>query len=311
MICPKCGRNVPDGMQCPCGAPVLSSNPAVNVIKTVGSSPKFFAATILYSAAILLNLIATFSMSQILDQMYYYAANYGVDPEVFYPMMNMLEGSSILGAVLTSLPSILIAVGMWLFYASCRNTQNGNVSTTGLTICKVLMYVNLVFMCFAALMMLIVFIAVIVASGNITSSMSYYGDTSGVMAGVAVVLGVLLVFAVGVIALYVVMTICCIKTINRIKASALMGTPDNRVPGFLTGYLMVIGIITGIGGVISLITSPLAGLGSLASAACLILISMVLSEYRSRMTMLLFPPVQPMYNNQNMPPYDNNQPPQQ
>ena len=49
MICPKCGRTVPDGAPCPCGAPVLSSNPAVNLMKTLGSSPKFLTAAILYS----------------------------------------------------------------------------------------------------------------------------------------------------------------------------------------------------------------------------------------------------------------------
>ena len=46
MICPKCGRTVPDGAPCPCGAPVLSSNPAVNLMKTLGSSPKFLTAAI-------------------------------------------------------------------------------------------------------------------------------------------------------------------------------------------------------------------------------------------------------------------------
>ena len=53
MICPKCGRTVPDGAPCPCGAPVLSSNPAVNRMKTLGSSPKFLTAAILCSVTVL------------------------------------------------------------------------------------------------------------------------------------------------------------------------------------------------------------------------------------------------------------------
>ena len=56
MICPKCGRTVPDGAPCPCGAPVLSSNPAVNLKKTLGSSPKFLTAAILDSVTVLFNL---------------------------------------------------------------------------------------------------------------------------------------------------------------------------------------------------------------------------------------------------------------
>ena len=72
--------------------------------------------------------------------------------------------------------------------------------------------------------------------------------------------------------------------------------------------MMVIGILGLISGVISLIASPVAGIGSLAGSVSLILISLLLSEYRAKMTMLLFPPVQPMYG--NMPPY-NAAPPQQ
>ena len=57
MICPKCGRMVPDGSQCPCGAPVLSSNPAVNLLKTIGSSPKFLTAVILYTVMVVFNIL--------------------------------------------------------------------------------------------------------------------------------------------------------------------------------------------------------------------------------------------------------------
>ena len=61
MICPKCGRMVPDGSQCPCGAPVLSSNPAVNLLKTIGSSPKFLTAVILYTVMVLFNILSSFA----------------------------------------------------------------------------------------------------------------------------------------------------------------------------------------------------------------------------------------------------------
>ena len=38
-------------------------------------------------------------------------------------MMSALESSSLLGAVMGSIPAILLAVGMWMFYVTCRNTQ--------------------------------------------------------------------------------------------------------------------------------------------------------------------------------------------
>lgn len=309
MICPKCGRTIPDGTQCPCGAPVLSSNPAVNVIKTVGSSPKFLAAAVLYSVGVLFSIFAAFSMNAVISEIYYYGANYGLDPDVFYPMMNALEGGSIVGAVLSSVPAILIAVGMWLFYVSCRNTQSGNVATTGLTICKVLMYINLVLLCLAALVVMIAFVMIVIAVGSMASNAFYYSysDSSAIVAA-QVLLGVLAVVFVAAFALSIALDICVIKTINRVKNSAVNGVADNRIPRFLTGYLMVIGILAALGGVIALVTNPVAGISSLCSAAGMIVMSLVLGEYRTRMTMLMFPPVQPMYG--NVPPYGNN-PPQQ
>ena len=47
MLCPKCGRMLPDGVPCPCGAPLRSTNPAVNLIKTLGVSAKLLAAAVL------------------------------------------------------------------------------------------------------------------------------------------------------------------------------------------------------------------------------------------------------------------------
>ena len=89
---------------------------------------------------------------------------------------------------------------------------------------------------------------------------------------------------------------------------ALNGAPDNRISRFLTGFMMVIGVLTCLGGLFSLIASPVAGIASLASGVCCVLMSLLLGEYRAKMTMLLYPPVQPMYS--NMPPYTN-VPPQQ
>ena len=310
MMCPKCGRTIPDGTQCPCGAPVLSSNPAVNLIKTLGSSPKFLAAAILTSVMVLFSILASMGSKDLLVSLYYYGANYGVDPDVFYPAMSALENSLGVGTVVVAIPNILIAVGMWMFYVSCRSTQSGNVSTAGLTLCKVLAIISLVLFCVVVAVALVAMVVVLVAVGAMAGNAYYsdYGNSAAAFASVQVFLGFIAVILLGVLALYIVYYICIVKTINRVKASALHGVPDNRVPRFLTGFMMVIGILGLISGVISLIASPVAGIGSLAGSVSLILMSLLLSEYRAKMTMLLFPPVQPMYG--NMPPY-HAAPPQQ
>lgn len=312
MICPKCGRTVPDGAPCPCGAPVLSSNPAVNLMKTLGSSPKFLTAAILYSVAVLFNLLASFGASDVISTLYYYGANYGFDPDVFYPMMSALEGSTVVSAVIGAIPSILMAVGMWLFYTTCRNTQSGNVSTVGLTICKVITIINLVLLCCVVLFlvaMVMIFIIAFAGMGEInyySYSDGYYGATSAAFVITLLVIVSLIVAAV--LALAIAYQVSILRAINRIKGSALNGAPDNRISRFLTGFMMVIGVLTCLGGLFSLIASPVAGIASLASGVCCVLMSLLLGEYRAKMTMLLYPPVQPTYS--NMPPYTN-VPPQQ
>lgn len=132
-------------------------------MKTLGSSPKFLAAAILYSVTVLFNLLASFGASDVISTLYYYGANYGFDPDVFYPMMSALEGSTVVSAVIGAIPSILLAVGMWLFYTTCRNTQSGNVSTVGLTICKVITVINLVLLCCVVLFLVAMVMIFIIA----------------------------------------------------------------------------------------------------------------------------------------------------
>ena len=85
-------------------------------------------------------------------------------------MMSALEGSTVVSAVIGAIPSILMAVGMWLFYTTCRNTQSGNVSTVGLTICKVITIINLVLLCCVVLFlvaMVMIFIIAFAGMGEI------------------------------------------------------------------------------------------------------------------------------------------------
>ena len=315
MICPKCGSTVPDGMPCPCGAPMLSSNPAVNLIKTLGSSTKFLAAAILYSVVALLAILSAFSVNAMAEQFFHFTVNFNLGFDT-----GAWEAPAVVGAIFSSILTILIAVGMWLFYSACRNRETGNVSTVGLTFCKVIVIISLVSVCLAiAFMLLIVGVLLFVLAFQ-AGEYFYYGgyEDAGVMMVVQVVMGVLAAVLVATLVLFIFFYVSIVKVINRIKASAVNGVPDNRIPGFLTGFLMFLGVINALNGVLFLIISPLAGIASLAGAACCILMSLLLKEYRKKMTALMFPPVQPVYGNMPpygggtmpMPPYDNT-PPQQ
>lgn len=297
MICPKCGRTVPDGAQCPCsvGTPVLSSNPALNVIKTIGSSPLFLALAVLLSLSAVLSIFSSVGTEDLMSNLYYYAANSGLDPSVIYSMLDFVDGSTIVGAVIGAIPSILIAVGVWMHFATSKNVQSGNISTAGMTICKVLTYISLILMCLLSAFLVVVMIIAVAAAGSISYEYYGYDYGGGVAAGMIVLMVAVLIGIAIFLALYVAYEICVIKTINRIKATALSGVPDNRIPGFLTVINYVFAVFMGISGLASLFSTPVIGIGSLVSAASLVLVSMSLGNYRKQMTMLLYPPVQPVY----------------
>lgn len=300
MICPKCGRVNPEGVQCPCGAPLLSSNPTVNVIKTLGSSGRFLAVAVLYTVAMVASILASLNMDSVFSAMYYYGANSDLD---LYPLIETLENSSVVATVLGSVPTILVALGLWLFYATCRNRENGNISTVGLTIIKVITWIALVVLAICCLVLLLGIIFLFANLAMLSASL-YSGGyidqaTASVIVGVIIALFVVVLVVLGLcLGVYA----CVIKTINRVKASAINGTPDNRVSRYLTVLLMVFGVIGGIGGVIALFGTPVASVSGLAGAVCSILVSLLLGNYRTQMTMLLYPPVQPTYPQPPVPP---------
>ena len=97
MQCPKCGREIPYGTVCSCSANTpLSSNPAVNVLKTIGSSPLFLTAAVLYSVATLISVFTSImGNSGISDYLLYALYNADIDYSVLYPMVSALNGASV------------------------------------------------------------------------------------------------------------------------------------------------------------------------------------------------------------------------
>ncbi len=302
MICPKCGRNIPDGTVCPCSmAQPLSSNPAVNTLKTLGSSTLFLVFAILMSLVPVLSIAGQMSMRSNLGDLMYYAMQLDLDPSVLYPMVNALSSASVGTAIVGAIPSILMAVGLWITFATCRSVQSGNVSTAGLTICKVLAIISLVFICIGAAAMVLALVVLLIAGVGELSSDLYGYDAGIAQAGMAVVL-VLFVILAAVMVLMIVYQVCVIKTINRIKNTAVTGVADNRVPNFLIVMNYILAVGSALAGLANLFTSPVIGLSSLIAAATLVIISILLSKYRTGMTLLMYPPVQPVYPQQPMPP---------
>lgn len=301
MICQNCGREIPDGTVCPCNVPVqapaLSSNPALNAIKTLGSSKVFLAAAILYSVSALLSIpLQVFG-----DLSYDIIGSYtGID---FGALVNSNIASVIVSAVATAVPALLIAVGMWLHFATCRNVTSGNISTAGLTVCKVITVLTLITSVLSAVIVIVALIIVALTSETIAyyllNTFWYMFDAVYSFDDFAAGLSVIAVLLLVVFAIVFTLSICynaaLLKTINRVKKTALTGVPDNRISRYVVFWNYVIAVITAIGGLVLLFANLLCGLTMLCRAAHLILVSICMSNYRKQATLLMYPPVQPVY----------------
>lgn len=291
MTCPNCGRTVPDGMQCSCMSSVqYSSNPAVNVLKREGASTRFLVLAILLSASAVLSFFSTSTTGNYFLEELYYRGNLAWD---VYDTM-----SNVIGNIFVAIPVILMAIGLWMFYASCRNVSHGGVSTSGLTIIKVLMIISMVFLCLAGFVLVI---GGLVISFNpsyfFDDYTSYYSPFYGIGAGI--IMAVIFI-SVALLALMVVYITRIIKVINRVKRVAQTGMPNNEISMFavVMFYIMAgFNVISAFGSLTDMYISPLGILQSLVSAATFVLGAVILMKYRKEMTMLMYsnPPVYPSY----------------
>lgn len=301
MICPNCGREIPDGTVCPCtlAPPALSDNPALNVVKTVGSSPLFLAMTILFSISALLTILSSLGNSDTFANIYYYAYNMGLDMDTVMAMLDAMQSAAVASVVISSIPAILLAVAMWIHFGTCKNLQSGNISTAGLTICKVLRYIYMIFLCLVAFTLLAVLALAII--GIATSSFVFpsyggygvgYSDEEARLA-VIIVLGVTVLIVGAIMTLTITYQASIIRTINRTKQVAQSGMADDRVSGYFIGMNYFVAVCSIISGLIALFTAPIAGAATLANGVAFILMSQLLRRYRQEMNLVLFPPVQP------------------
>ena len=318
MICPNCGREIPDGTVCPCTleAPALSDNPAVNVIKRVGSSGMFLALCVLFSAWALLTIFSSLGVSDALANIYMYAYQIGMNAEQIMPILDLMQSSTVTSAVLGSIPAILTAAAMWIHFSTCRNRLSGNISTAGLTICKVLCYISMISLCVLAFLILggfaLIIVAIFVSNEPWSQLFSYgayaYGYSQGpgytdeeATIAIVVVLGVFALIITFAMVLAITYQASFIRMINRTKNVALTGLADDRVSGYLTGmsgFVAACSIISGFG---ALLTAPIAGAATLCHAAGFIVMILLLRKYKNEMNMVLYPSMQPAMPT-NMPP---------
>ena len=177
--------------------------PGLKALKNSFGSTFYLIAAIAFTLTIVLSLVQSFVPSAsiigtVITYLQQYAAMLGM-PLDDINVASLFSGTNIAGTIIGMIPSILIALGMWLIYASAKKAEIP-ASTAGYSILQVINIICLVLVCICTVL---VVIGGIIALVGLNSLGSYYGSSgSGTMAVAAVVLLVAIIVMVLVIIYY-------------------------------------------------------------------------------------------------------------
>ncbi len=271
MFCSKCGTKNPDNANfCQgCGSPLnkpfqektqdsaenfyqspppyINPEPTVNqdtvridpaspleALRKVATSGLFRFTAFAFCSLILSNILAMFDTSYFWG--IYSEIFNNIDPNVVDGTSRFLGGFSLVTAIFSQIPNVLIAVGLWMTYATAASKKDKPFNTTGLTIIKVLYVVSLVIMCVLLALMMIVMLIATLSTTNSSDAMIVF-------------LGVLFLDVFfGVIILWLAMII---KSLNAAKKAA---TEDSGKHLGKNASAFV-GVVCFIGGVINIISA--------------------------------------------------------
>ncbi len=303
MICPRCGKPAEEGMNhCPyCGAPLqqdsqqastprytaaptpgpaLAGNsaepPVIQLMRRMARSPYFLVPAIGFTCMVAFNLAAgLFNASPAVLESYLaplYAYSNDAQMASIADTLSVVLTASAGGALLGQIPAILVAVSIWMMYATAVNESGKPLQTAGLTIIRVLQIISLVLVCLTALLIVVIFGLVFVGLGQ-------FDDAGAAMAVMAVVLVLIAV----IFALDIVYYVKLVGLLNNLRQTIWTGTPQGKI----SSYVAVLSIL---GGVVSLGTfltgNVFSGLAGVASAVSGIGFGIFLFQYRDQLRAL-------------------------
>ncbi|MBR7032353.1 MAG: zinc ribbon domain-containing protein [Clostridia bacterium] len=204
-------------------------NPAILALKRTATSAPSIIGAILYTVAAVVSIILSVAAApSIYYAIYDLLRSQGAD----IPFLQFNYVSSVVSAVISSIPTVLVILGLWLAIGAAGNKNNDRMSTAGLTIIKVIQIIGLIGMC-------IVFGIFIIAS---IIGMIVVGSRSSNPGAAVVGLLVAFLILVGVFVFALIYYIKVIKTIGAAKKVAATGMPNRGASGFVAVMLFISGI---------------------------------------------------------------------
>ncbi len=254
-------------------APEPAPDSPLAALKRVASSALFRFTAFAFCALILSNILALCDTSFIWG--IYGEIFNNVDPNMVNEMSRYLGSFSIITAITSQIPNILIAVGLWMTYATATSKKGRQFSTAGLTLIKVIYMIDLVLMCILLALMMIVMLIAALSTDNATDAM-------------VVFLGVLFLDVFfGVIIFWLAMII---KSLNAAKTAATeeSGKHLGKNASAFVGVICYIGgAINVISAIVSLVNLSIVAFCNCAiGAAVQICFGLLIFKFRGEMKKL-------------------------
>lgn len=317
MLCSRCGQTSPEGSTfCQaCGAPLtapapmyqpayvpqIPRHPVVEAVRSVAASPLFLVAVIFFTVALVFSVLASGeSASATYDMLNEMFMDMDVDYVIPSYAGSVLSSGAIIGGIIGAIPTILVAVGLWMVYAAAKKDEPG-ISTGGLTLLWVMQIISLVGVCVLAGLLALVLLLALLVGGVAAADIPDAESTAAL-----IVIGIGGLIIAGLMALVIVYRVKVMKMVNTVRQTLMTGVPSDKISMFVVVFCFISGGFSVISGLSSLLFATyMTALSTLASAVATILFAVAALKYREAMRQLMMPapmayaPAQPEY----APPY--------
>lgn len=287
-FCKHCGAPMTPSVQCAPEAyspqpPMAPAAPAASVaaagptdqngpaavLKKLAASPVFLIAVICTTLAIILKVaFANMNAAMLVDQIYEMVPNGMMTFEMEDMLDAVIEVYSHVGvvsAITSNLPTILILIGLWITVASAFSKKRSTITTSGLTVIRVVFIIYLVLIC-----LVLVILEFLMAIYTATE-LRYY-DVVGIGIGMMVFTAIL----VAMIILYYAFVL------RSLKAASSVAVTGKANPG-ASVYVAVFLIIGSVSSLIQGVLFLPVGLSKILAAVGNILFVVTIFRYRSEM----------------------------
>lgn len=320
-ICPKCGMQLEDNAafcnNCGAGLPPsdaqynasqtdtqyeapqqggVYSQPTVprgvEVLRRVCTSPVALVAIIAFTASMFFAVISAVTgvsgsieyLNGVVGDLEDLTDEMGITQQV-YDYINNMHSTGILSALISNLPAILTAAGLWMIFANCMNRRSSYAKTGGFTLIKVIQVITLVFFCIGlALAVLLAVLLFAVLSGAGASLADLFAeldlDIEATKSMIGIVGVILFVLIAVVAALVISFYVCAIKTINTMRTTAATGVISDRVSSYLAVLSCIIGGFTA---VTAFSYDVLGSIANVCSAVAYIAFGCFIFQYKNAM----------------------------